>query len=368
MSLCLSVTAFGQSSSGPGNARPTMRVVPIYLSDLRALAMLRIGDHPPAPVIFDTGSTSNTIDSSYAGALKLEFDPTVHVHVGDGTGNTLEAKQAKIPVATLGEVPLTETTATVFPYKERDVVGIFVPNSFAGRQVLLDLRHGRLIIRSRGTGNPCSNSTPYTPSGLPTVMLHLPGLSLPAVLDTGSNSPLVLDTHLARKLPLRRPLQSAGKGTTVTGQHDVYETGLAGEVRIGPLLLHNPVVKFSGSDASIPYIGLPIIRQLLIMLDPEQQRACIVDPPSLSAAQLAAYVGRYGTRTIRSEGGMLNYQRDERAPHALRPLAQDLFASDETGDVVQFWRHEGRVVRMDVVNNVGEFTSADKSSVPVSQR
>ncbi|HEX5259331.1 MAG TPA: retropepsin-like aspartic protease, partial [Sphingomicrobium sp.] len=267
----ISVTAFGQPSSPPSNARPAISVVPIYLTDLRAIAALRIGDHPPAPVVFDTGATSNTIDSDYAAALKLEFDPTVHVHVGDGTGNTFEAKQAKVPVATLGEVPLTAKTATVFPYKERDVVGIFVPNSFAGRQVLLDLRHGRLIVRSRGAGNPCSNGTPYTPSGLPTVMLHLPGLSLPAVLDTGSNSPLVLDTRLARKLPLRRPLQSAGKGTTVTGQHDVYEARLASEIRIGPLALRNPTVKFSSSDASVPYMGLPIIRQLLIMLDPEQQ-------------------------------------------------------------------------------------------------
>jgi hypothetical protein len=338
-----------------------MRVVPIYLSDLRALAMLRIGDHPPAPVVFDTGATSNTIDSDYAAALKLEFDPTVHVRVGDGTGNTFEAKQAKVPIATLGEVPLAEKTATVFPYKERDVVGIFVPNSFAGRQVLLDLRHGRLIVRSRAAGDPCSNITPYTPSGLPTVMLHLPGLSLPAVLDTGSNSPLVLDTRLARKLPLRRPLQSAGKGTTVTGRYDVYEGRLAGEFRIGPLVLHNPVIQFSGSDASIPYIGLPLIRRLLIMLDPERRRACIVDPPSLSVGQLGGYVGRYGTRTIRKEGGTLIYQRDGRPPYALRPLTQDLFASDETGDVVQFWRDHGRVVRMDVVNNIGVLTSAHRS-------
>jgi hypothetical protein len=345
-----------------------MRVVPIYLSDLRALAILRIGDHPPAPVVFDTGTSGNDIDSDYAAALKLEFDPTVHVQVGDGSGNTFAAKQAKIPIATVGEVPLTEKTATVFPYKERDVVGIFGPNSFAGRQVLLDLGHGRLIIRDRGASSPCRERTLYTSSGLPTVMIHLRGLSLPAVVDTGSTSALVLDTHLARKLPLRRPLRSAGKGTTVTGQHDVYEARLAGDLRIGPLTLRHPALKFSGADAAIPFIGLSIIRQLLIMLDPEQRRACVVDPPSLSSPQLAGYVGRYGERTIRMDRGTLIYQRDGRAPYSLRPLTKDLFVVDETGDVVQFWRDEGRFVRMDVVNNIGEFTSADKSSVPVSQR
>jgi hypothetical protein len=362
----ISVTAFGQPSSPPSNARPAISVVPIYLSDLRALAALRIGDHPPAPVVFDTGTSGNDIDSDYAAALNLEFDPTVHALVGDGTGKTFEAKQAKVPVATLGGVPISANTATVFPYKERDVVGIFGPSSFAGKEVLLDLGHGRAILRDRGASSLCRRTTSYTPSGLPTAMIRLSGRTVPALLDTGSNSPLFLPKSLVDKLPLRRAPRASGAGTIITGQHDEYDARIAGEVRIGRLILHDPTVGVDGEG--IANVGLPIIRQLVIMLDPERRQVCIPDPPAFSPAQLAGYAGRYGIRMIRVAGAMLILQRDGRRSYALRPLSGDLFVSDETGEVVQFWRDQGRVVRMDVVNNVGEFTSADRSSGTVSQR
>jgi hypothetical protein len=342
-----SVTAFGQPSPPPTDARPTIRVVPIYLSRQRAIAALRIGDHPPAPVVFDTGTSGNDLDADYAAALKLEFDPTVHVHVGDGSGKTFAAKQAKLPVATLGEVPIISKTAIVFPYKERDVVGVFGPYSFAGQEVLLDLGEGRLILRDRGASSSCRQSTPYTPSGLPMVMIHLPGLTVPALLDTGSNTPLFLSERLASKLPIRRSVQPSGKGTTVTGERDEYEAHVAGDIRIGRLRLHNPTVGIQGDGMA--NIGLPIIRQMVVMLDPELRRVCIPDPPSLNATQLARYAGRYGIRTIRVAGATLILQRDGRKPYALRPLSGDLFVNNETGDVVQFWRQESRVVRMDFV-------------------
>jgi hypothetical protein len=115
-------------------------------------------------------------------------------------------------------------------------------------------------------------------------------------------------------------------------------------------------------------MGLPIIRRLLIMLDPEQRQACIVDPPSLSAAELARYAGRYGVRAIRMDGRRLMLQRPGRAPYPLRPLGGDLFVNDDTRDVVQFWRNDGHVVRMDFVNNIGVLTSADRSPTGVSPR
>jgi hypothetical protein len=170
---------------------------------------------------------------------------------------------------------------------------------------------------------------------------------------------LVLPESLAGKLPLHGPLRSAGKGRRVSGAIDIYEGKVAGEVRIGRVVLHDPTVKFV--EGNVRHIGLPIIRQLRIMLDPERQRACIVDPPTPSFAHLAGYAGRYGMRTIRAKGGTLIYQLDGRSPFVLHPLADDLFAIEETGDVVQFWRNDGRVVRMDFVNNIGTLTTADRS-------
>src|SRR5205085_8959794 len=105
---------------------------------------------------------------------------------------------------------------------------------------------------------------------------------------------------------------------------------------------------------------LPIIRQLMVMLDPEKKASWIVESPTLDAAARKEYVGRYGIRTIRIENGALIHQRDGRRSYKLTPLADDLFAIEETGEVVQFWRTNGRVTSMDHVNSDGIVSTAPR--------
>src|SRR3954466_2524682 len=66
---------------------PKIGVVPIYLSGRRSIVVVRIGNHPAAPVVFDTGTDGNTLDRDYATVLRLQYDPSVEVVVGDGTGH-----------------------------------------------------------------------------------------------------------------------------------------------------------------------------------------------------------------------------------------------------------------------------------------
>ena len=338
---------------------PTIGVVPIYLSGRRSLAMVRVGDHPPAPVVFDTGTTGNSLDTDFSEHLQLTYDPSVNVEVGDGTGKSFIAKEANIPVASLGGVPISEKTAAVYPYKERDVVGIYGPGSFAGKHVLLDLGNGRVIVQDkRALGANVPEGTPYA-RRLPAINVELPGgATVSALLDTGSDSVLLLPEEMARKLPLRGPLRIAGQLKTVTGQRPFYEGDLDGEVRIGKVVLKNPTIKFSGKNANV---GLPIIRQLLIMLDPEKQTSWVVDPPVLSASDLAMFSGRYGIRTIRFKSGRLLSQRDDSRPYVLHPMGGDLFRLEGSADVVQFWREGGRVVRMDHISGPGALTQAAKT-------
>src|SRR4051812_11970178 len=170
----------------------TIGVVPIYLSGRRPLAVVSVNGHPAAPVIFDTGTDGNTLDTDYATTLGLEYDPSVEVEVGDGTGNFFKAREAKIANATLGGVAIQEKRATVHPYKERDVVGIFGPNSFIGKLVLLDLGNGRMIVKDKeGTIKAAPPSSPYLGS-LPAIDIELPGMTVPALLDSGNDSPLIL--------------------------------------------------------------------------------------------------------------------------------------------------------------------------------
>jgi len=338
-------------------ARPAIDIVPIYLSGRRALAVLRIGDHPPAPVVFDTGTSGNDMDSDYAAVTGLDYDPQVHVRVEDGTGNSFEAKQAIIPVASLGGVPLRQSTATVFPYKERDVVGIFGPTSFSGRQVLVDLGKGRLIVRDRSF-EAAYGGVPYGKDDLPRINVQIAGKSYQALLDSGSDSDLLLPETLSRKLSLTGPLKVVGKARTVSGDRNVYEGKLKGSVKIGHIVLHNPTVRFSGKQANV---GLPIIRQLQILLDPERRKSWIVEPKPLAPAKLLEFAGRFGIRTLRAEKGALVFQRDDRPAYKLTYLGNDLFRFEESGELLQFWRTKEQVNAMDLVSSDGDVIHADRT-------
>jgi hypothetical protein len=345
--------------AGPSRTSTPLGVVPIYVSGRRAISVLQVGNHAPVPVVFDTGTSANNLDAGYATQLGVSYTP-VQVELGDGTGNILKARQAEIADATLGGVTIFSKTATVFPYKERDVVGIFGPNSFRGRLMVLDLAHGRLIVTDKDPGVPIpADATSYDALGRPALTLHLPGTTLPALIDSGNDSALILPESLAQKIPLRGPLRVAGRAKTLTGERDTYEGDIAGDIRIENIVLRSPTAKFSGKD--VANIGLPLMRQLLIGLDPEQQKAWVINQPVLSSNQRSHYIGRYGIRTVKIDGGALIYQRDQRPGYVMRPLSEDLFAIEETGEVVQFRRKDGVVIVMNHVSGGGVFTQAHRT-------
>lgn len=337
---------------------PRAQILSIYLSGRRPIAILRVAAHPPAPVIFDTGTSGNDIDSDYASAIGLTFNPDVDVRVEDGTGHSFTAKQAVLPLASLGGVKIAEKTATVFPYKEQDVVGIFGPSSFSGRQVLLNLDQGRVIVKDRGP-KPMAGGTDYGDDDLPRIPVQVAGRWMSALLDSGNDTDLLLPEELAHKVPLRGPLKVIGKATTVTGQRNVYAGRLAGNIRIGHILLRNPEVHFSGRQVNV---GLPIIRQLRIMLDPEKRKVWVVEPRALSTAQLREFAGRFAIRTLRIEKGRLIYQRDERTPYRLTYLGDDLFAFEGSKDMLQFWRTAGKVTAADLINADGDVIRIERTS------
>jgi len=75
-----------------------------------------------------------------------------------------------------------------------------------------------------------------------------------------------------------------------------------------------------------------------------------LDPVELTSDQLGEYVGGYGPHRIYLDDGQLYYQRDERQPYGLAPLANDLF---RVGDLDYFRLRFTRDDRGQVVKVVG---------------
>src|SRR6185295_18569442 len=93
------------SEEGP----PQTQIVPLYVSTNRPLVMLTIGDSEPLPVVFDTGTDENILDSAYATRAGLKI--VGHSTVVDGaTGKSLEVPKAETPDPRISGVGLTTTT------------------------------------------------------------------------------------------------------------------------------------------------------------------------------------------------------------------------------------------------------------------
>jgi predicted aspartyl protease len=239
--------------------------------------MLRVGDHPPVPVVFDTGTSGNILDRQIA--KRFGLPNTGPSTAKDGSlGKPIAGFATVVKNASLGGVRIADGPANAIAYDLTDEVGIFGPGSFSGRLVRMDLAAGLVTVLPKTKDTiPAADAIPYTGKGddaLPSVILDFGGLKTVAVLDTGNNKALLLPLSLAAKLPLQAQPQQIGSAVSAGGQQPLYRAKLKGSVRIGPLVLDQPEVEFIAGG--IPNVGLPVARQLVVVFDPADARSWIM--------------------------------------------------------------------------------------------
>ncbi|WP_172448414.1 retropepsin-like aspartic protease [Caulobacter mirabilis] len=252
-------------------------VIPLYQSSKRVLVMMRIGDHPPAPVVFDTGTNDNILDTTYAAKFGLpRLGPSTSI---DTSGQPVPGYHTRLADVRLGGVPVADGPANVFDYDNTDEIGIFGPNSFPEKLTVLDLRKSELRILPKSAIKTMDGpGAPYlggAATGLPALPVSLPGLTVQAILDTGSDSELLLPLELAAKLPLSGKLEKNGRVVSAGSSQPIFEGRIAGDVQVGPITLHNPLVRFIPKGH--PNIGLPVLRRMTLAFDPVDGRTWVVD-------------------------------------------------------------------------------------------
>lgn len=255
-------------------------VIPLYLSAKRPLVMMRIGDHPPAPVVFDTGTNDNILDTAYAEPFGLpRIGPSTSI---DGsTGLPVPGYQTRLVGVRLGGAPIADAPANIFDFRNTDEVGIFGPNSFPGKLVVIDLERAELrIMPGSAIAAMQGPGTPYLgegAAGLPSLPITLPSGTVGAILDSGNDSTLLLPLDLAEELGVAGKLKQIGKVVSASGSQPLYEAQVAGDIRIGPVTLSSPTVRFI--KGGHPNVGLPVLRQMTLAFDPSNGRSWVIEAP-----------------------------------------------------------------------------------------
>jgi hypothetical protein len=348
---------FGAALAQGAPASPAAQeIVPLYSSGHRSLAMLTLGDGPPAPVIFDTGTDENILNASYVERLRLKAVGE-SLLVDAATGARTSVPVVQLPNPRLSGVALTGARAQSLDRGQPDVVGVFGPGSFAGRLVTLELDKGRLRVAPMRP--PKAAPTPYA-NGLPAVAIDVAGLPVIAHIDSGSDGALSLGRALMDKVPLKTRPRVVATAVSALGSQDIYAAQIDGDVQVGPLRLHDPEVEFIGTGNG-GNIGYQLLRKLTLVLDPAGKRSWVLDP-SDGPGPLSAYTGQFGPRSIRVENGRLVHQREGRPAFALDYRGADLFEMPATGDLVQFYRKDGKVVSLELITAEGDVVPADRTS------
>jgi len=286
VALGLSVAVAVATPPSPEAAAPVKKpvIIPLYLSSRRILVMLRVGDHLPVPVVFDTGTNSNLVDLKFAKELSLPRTGDSK-SIDGSTGKPVPGFEGRLVDARLGGVKIEDGPVTVLDYPMMDEVGIFCPNSFPGHLVLLDCGRSALKIEEKTPATiPAVESFPYDGKDddkLPAVPIDIAGLRLTAELDSGNDSALLLPTSYISKLPLEAPPVVIGEATSVAGKQPLYRARLKGSIHIASVTLENPNILFIAGG--IPNIGLPILRQLSVVFDPSEGRTWILGPATVGA-------------------------------------------------------------------------------------
>ncbi len=273
----LAVGAAWAGEATPWKEPKAEAVIPLYLSSHRVLVMMRIGDHPPTPVVFDTGAGGAVLDTTYAAPLNLPRLGPPNA-IDGGAGKPAPGYQTRLAGVRLGGAPIPDGPADVLDHSAPDEVGVFGPNSFPGKLVLLDLEKAELrILPNSAIKTMAGPGAPYLGeggAGLPSLPVELPGLTVDAILDTGNDSALLLPLDLAEKMRLTGDLKVVGEAISASGSQPVYEGQVAGDVRIGAVTLHGPQVRFIKGGR--PNIGLPTLRRMTLAFDHTNRRTWVL--------------------------------------------------------------------------------------------
>lgn len=262
---------------------------PVYTAPGRILAMLRVGDNPPVPVVFDTGTSGNIVDRKLAKRYALpEVGPS---SAFDGSlGKPVPGFETMLKGASLGGVAIADGAANAIDYDLPDEVGVFGPNSFPGRLVRMDLAAGRVTIQAKTAATiPAGPALPYNGVGddaLPSVELDFGGQKVVAELDTGNNAELLLPLSLAKTLSLEAPLKETGWATSAAGRQPVYRARFNGQIKVGPLVLDRPVLLFI--EGGRPNAGLPIAQKMVVVFDPSAHRNWLLPLPTKPVAPVTS--------------------------------------------------------------------------------
>ena len=251
-------------------ARKCDPAIPLHMGGPRPEVDLTVGGRTTRAV-FDTGAMTTVVNIDQAGQLGVIREgplapPFNRAHSASGYQGTL-------PTFEIGPVALPSKSVAVMDVP-LPTSAIISPAVFGDKLVYINF--GASTMRTcpvEPRHIPPGTAYPYSkpPFALPSLPILLGTETVEAHLDTGSPINLILPLAYAEKVKLEAPMVEIGRARTHAATMPIYKAVIKGSITVGPVVLMNPEVRFSDVVAR-PNVGLGILRQLELILEPKASR------------------------------------------------------------------------------------------------
>ena len=286
-----SATALAAASAcAQAQTTAAVETIPLDLSGPRLTAQLRIGEFEPVTAIFDTGAAGSVLKLAYATRIGAPNQGQAAAVAPGGTPipghrTTIEGR--------LGNARFGRAMAVALdiPLPLEGIDAIISPAVFSGRLVRFDFpRSVAEIIPKSVVAIPPGPAIPYHNDRggghmvrrIPAVELVLPGQQpLMAIADSGASRGLLLPLRMAASLPLATPLSPAPPVRMMGITFDAQTARLGAAARIGAIEFRDLEVTFVDGETPAN-VGFSILRQVVLVLDPEAHRSWLLPASSAS--------------------------------------------------------------------------------------
>jgi CubicO group peptidase (beta-lactamase class C family) len=278
------------SDGSPGLDAPRTSVVP---ANGASVPMKRHGHLPAVEVMVNgQGPFLFAIDTGAAGTARVDAALAERLglkKVGEALGGDPSGRNARsmavvaIESLQIGAVRFEGVHAAVrdmraMPAGEK-ADGILGFGLF--REALLTLDYpGNTVRMSRGALPPANGRDVLAftrDDGVPTVSITVGGREMSAHVDAGFMGGISLAEKEAATLPLAGPLKVVGRGRTPSNTFEVKAAPLAGDVRIGDVVIERPTVDFQPVFA-MANVGARVLRDFVVTFDQANNRMQLVRP------------------------------------------------------------------------------------------
>jgi predicted aspartyl protease len=262
--------------------------LPVVTIDGCMFVEARINGAGPFRLLVDTGATPLALPIETAQKAKLlvldTFVLDVNAIAGTSQGHTA-------PIARLesGGLALEDFYAVVFSEKEWAYTRVGLPacDGVLGVAPLGDLilevdapKNAVNVVRSGSQHYPAEAACDFVwDSGVPWVNASVDGKTFPVMLDTGARSAVVALPQL-NAVPLRFPEVKTENFSIGLGvaKLPIARSQIAGDVHIGPAILHNPPIQTQQSAA----VGWEMLRRWKFALDQHARKIYFLGPETVA--------------------------------------------------------------------------------------